>query len=64
MAVSEDDVKQEEIIQDDFRIAKDIMGRIRKEFGVGKFNEAIIFTLCLIYARQLKHHKHEESMGN
>ena len=64
MAVSEDDIKQEEIIQDDFRTAKQIMEKIRKEFGVGKFNEAIIFTLCLIYARQLKHHKHEESMGN
>ena len=61
MAVSEDDIKKEEIIQKDFKEAKDIMDRIRKEIGISRLNEEVIFTLCLIYVRQLKHHKYEES---
>ena len=61
MAVSEDDVKLEEQIQDDFKKAEEIMDRIRKEIGISRLNEEVIFTLCLIYVRQLKHHKYEES---
>jgi len=60
MAVSENDVKEQEIIEDDFKRAEEVMNRIRKELGIAKVNEEVVFTLCLIYVRQLKHHKYEE----
>ena len=57
MAVSEDDLKEEGIIQEDFKRAEEIMGRIRKKFDKGMMVdlEPILFTLCLVYVRQLKH---------
>jgi len=61
MAVSEDDVKEQEIIQDDFRKAEEIFNGIVKKMGTPSLDSrAILFTLCLIYVRQLKHHKYEE----
>ena len=56
MAVTEDDVKEQEIMEDDFKKAKEIMDRVRKEIGIARLNEEVIFALCLIYSRQLKHH--------
>jgi hypothetical protein len=48
MAVSEDDLKEEGIIQEDFRKAEEIMERIRKKFDKGMMVdlEPILFTLC------------------
>ena len=64
MGISEDDVKLEEQIQDDFKKAKEIYDRILKELGdvhiTGASTGVILFALCLIYSRQLSHHKYEE----
>jgi hypothetical protein len=49
MAVSEEDVKEQEIINEDFRKAQEIMDRIVKEFVTREFDKPILFTLCLIY---------------
>ena len=65
MAVSEEMVKEDQIIQEDFKKAKEIMSIIKKDHdiyeGMMPDLKPILFALCLIYARQLKHHKHEES---
>ena len=64
MAVSEDDLIEEEIIQDDFDKAKQIYDRIIKKLDTHitvSSTGVILFTLCLIYVRQLKHHKYEET---
>jgi len=66
MAVFEEDVREEEIIQNDFKKAQEIYDRImlhitkktRKVVNV----PSILFALCLIYARQLNHHKTEDKM--
>jgi len=63
MAVSEENVKEQEIIQDDFKKAKEIMDRIKRQKifkGMMPDLNPILFVLCLIYCRQLSHHKHEE----
>ena len=62
MSVSEDDVKEQEIMEDDFKKAKEIMDRVRKEIGIARLNEEVIFALCLIYSRQLSHHEAEEKI--
>ena len=66
MAVSEEDIKEAEIMQDDFEKAKEIMERIKKDEHIFKGMmpdlNPILFVLCLIYVRQLKHHKVEEEM--
>jgi len=63
MAVSKDDVREEEQIQDDFKKAKEIYDRILKELGdvhiTGASTGVILFALCLIYSRQLRHHQEE-----
>jgi hypothetical protein len=63
LAVSEEDVKEDEIIQDDFKKAKEIMKRIEKVTHpkVHSDTDILLFALCLIYARQLEHHKKEEA---
>jgi len=61
MAVSEEDIKEEEQIQEDFKKAKEILCRIRKEFHCREANEDIAFLLCLVYCRQLKYHKYEKA---
>ena len=58
MAVSEEDVREEETIEDDFRRTTEIFKRITKHYAL--MYADILFALCLIYVRQLKHHKHEE----
>ena len=66
MAVSEEDVKEEELIQQDFKKASEIMDRIIEKFKARTFvpgNIPILFALCLIYARQLKYHKKEDESG-
>jgi len=58
MAVSEEDVKEDERIQDDFKKAKEIVERIKKEDlfkGMIPDLQPILFVLALIYVRQLKH---------
>jgi len=64
MAVSEEDVKEEEIIQSDFRRAREFVKKVRKEFGYTALDENIAFLLTLIYCRQLKHYMYEESHKN
>lgn len=56
MAVSEEDVQEEEKIQEDFKKAREIFNRIKKEFPETSVVWAphILFALCLIYVRQLK----------
>jgi len=61
MAVSEEDVKEQEIIEEDFKKAKQIYDRIKKKYEFDHMPE-ILFALCLIYSRQLNHHKYEEWM--
>jgi len=64
MAVSEEDIREEEIVQEDFKKAKEIYDRILKETDMLSTPlPEILFTLCLIYVRQLKHHKYEEMEG-
>jgi hypothetical protein len=67
MAVSEEDVKEEETITEDFRKAKQIMERIKKDpeifTGMMPDMQPILFALCLIYMRQLKHHRYEENVS-
>ena len=59
MAVSEEDVKEQEMIEDDFRKAKEIMNRIKKDEEIFKGMmpdlDPVLFVLCLIYCRQLSH---------
>jgi hypothetical protein len=68
MAVGEEDVKREEHIQEDFRDAKEIMKRIEAELVkehpdlVRIANPHMVFALCLIYVRQLKHHEKEDGL--
>ena len=52
MGVSEEDIKEEEQIQEDFKKAKEIYQRIVKP---------TLFALCLIYARLLKHIEVEQN---
>lgn len=55
MGVCEEDVKLEELIQDDFKLATDIAERIVKKYGKSLITSPeILFTLCLIYVRMLK----------
>jgi len=65
MAVSEEDIKEDEMIQQDFKKAKEIMDRIKKDKRIFKGMipdlNPILFVLCLVYVRQLKHHRYEES---
>ena len=65
MAVSEEDIKEDEIIQQDFEKAREIMERVKKDKRIFKGMipdlNPILFALCLLYIKQLKHHKHEES---
>jgi hypothetical protein len=61
MAVSEEVVKEQEIIEEDFKKAKQICDRIKKKYEFNHMPE-ILFALCLIYSRQLNHHKYEEWM--
>jgi hypothetical protein len=55
MAVTEEDIKEEENLQEDFRRAKEIMHRILndKEIFKGMMPDLkpILFTLCLIYTK-------------
>lgn len=62
MAVSEQDVFEEQQIQEDFKKAREIFTRIEKEFPSVPHIMAphILFAMCLIYVRQLEHHKKEE----
>jgi len=59
MGVSEEDVKEEEQIQEDFKKAKEIYQRIVKQFSNKADAElpTTLFALCLIYARLLKHRR-------
>ena len=60
--VTEEQVLEEEMISEDFKLADVIMKRILKKFPAtekGAIPE-VLFTLCLIYVRQLRHHKYEE----
>lgn len=54
MAVSEEEVKIEEQIQEDFKQASDVMDRIVKKFGktLVVYPE-LLFALCLLYVRLL-----------
>ena len=57
-------LSEEEQIRRDFKKARRIFNRIvNKELPeVSRImNPHILFALCLIYARQLNHHKKEES---
>lgn len=61
MAVSEEDLNEDDIIREDFKKAREIYERITKELNITITSDhEILFTLCLIYVRQLKHHKYEE----
>jgi len=52
MAVSEEDVKEQEIIEEDFLKAEAIFHRIVKEKGrPGLDARPLLFTLCLIYVK-------------
>jgi len=55
------DVKEEEIVLQDFKKAEEIYNIIKKKYEFDHMPE-ILFALCLIYARQLRHHKYEEWM--
>jgi hypothetical protein len=59
MGVSEEDIKQEEIIQEDFKRAKELMDRIKKDEEIFKGMmpdlNPMLFVLCLIYVRLSKH---------
>uniref|UniRef100_A0A6H1ZYT1 Uncharacterized protein n=1 Tax=viral metagenome TaxID=1070528 RepID=A0A6H1ZYT1_9ZZZZ len=59
--MSEKDVKEEEIIQEDFKKAKEIYDRIKKKYEFNHMPE-ILFALCLLYSRLMRHHKYEEWM--
>ena len=61
MAISEDDVKEREIIQGDFKKAEEIFNRIIEKKGRPSLDSRpLLFILCLIYSRQLAHHAIEE----
>jgi surfactin synthase thioesterase subunit len=55
MAVSEEEVKEEENIQEDLKKAKEIMNRILKDpeifEGMLPDLKPILFALCLIYTK-------------
>lgn len=59
---------EEEIIDADFQKAQEIYDRIISHIAhnkrIGKVVNVppILFALCLIYVRQLKHHKFEENV--
>jgi len=62
MGVTEEQVLEDERINEDFKLADVIMKRILKKFPTtekGMIPE-VLFTLCLVYVRQLRHHKYEE----
>ena len=59
MAVSEEDVKEQEIIEEDFKKAKIIYDRIKDKYKFDHTPE-ILFILCLVYSRMVNHHKYEE----
>jgi len=60
VGVTEKDLMEEERIQDHFKKAKEIYQRIIKHFSNKAELPTTLFALCLIYVRQLKHHKYEE----
>ena len=52
MAVSEQDIKEEETIAEDFEKAEEIYRRIRKKFESSMVaDENMLFALCLIYSK-------------
>lgn len=54
MAVSEEDVKEEQIIGNDFKKAEAIFSRIVKEKGrPGLDARPLLFALCLIYVKMM-----------
>ena len=61
MAVSQEDVKEQEIMEEDFKKAKIIYDRIKTKYKFDHMPE-ILFALCLIYSRLLNYHKYEEWM--
>jgi len=55
MAVTEEEIKEEENLQEDFRKAEEIYKRIRKKFDKSMVaDQNILFALCLIYACMTK----------
>ena len=62
MGVSEDDMIEEEVILGDFEKAEEIFNRIVTKIGKPEHDfSSLLFALCLIYSRQLAHHKYEEA---
>ena len=62
MAVSEEDIEEQETVNQDFRNAEVIFQRIIEEKGrPGLDSRPLLFALCIIYSRQLSHHKYEET---
>lgn len=61
-STKQDVTDENKIIQEDFKVARKLFRRIEKEFPTVQriFAPHILFAMCLIYARQLKHHKKEE----
>jgi hypothetical protein len=66
MGVREEDLYRDAVIQGDFRDAKEIMKRLEAEIVkehpdiVRVANPHMVYALCLIYVRQLKHHEKED----
>jgi len=61
MAVSEEDVEEEEVIHEDFQRAEAIFSRIIKEKGrPGLDFRPLLFALCLVYVSNLRKRKKEE----
>ena len=52
MAVSQEDVKEQEIIEDDFRRAAEIFKRITKHYAL--IHADILYALCLIYVSNIR----------
>ena len=60
MAVSEDDVKEQEIVEDDFKKAEEIFNRIITRIGKPGYDfRPLLFALCLIYVHKLADHERE-----
>jgi hypothetical protein len=64
MGVTEEQVLDEDRIQEDFKLAEVVMQKVLKKFNLTSYkgDSSVLFTLCLIYVRQLKHHRYEEGV--
>jgi hypothetical protein len=51
-----------EILEEDYEAANVLAHRIFREYNAGLTDMAVLHAHCMIYVRQVKHHKKEDKL--